>query len=335
MPVIDSTYVANTLQPHFEKKLLDKAVQETRLVEYAQLSELAPKSGANQVTFFRPETANLAATGAPATLTEGVAPTARRGISYTPITCTLIQIGQTSETTDIADNIGLFDYMKNAIDLMGEEFALDVETRLRNPLCHSSTGLSKRYTNGMANFAALAAGSLAASILKPVDVLDSMTQLKLARAPKIDGWYVTYVCPQTSRDILNSTEWREVVKHNNASKVFKGEIGEWQGCKFVEGTVPFQEDETEGTYATTFNAAGTNTTGLIYTNFVLGKGAFGAVNMKKMGASMRKPTIIVNDKPDKSDPLNQKIIVGWKAYWANIVLNPAWGIALRTKSQYA
>ncbi len=334
MPVIDSSYVSTTLQPHFEKKLLDKAVQETRLIEYAQMADLPARMGSNQVKFFRPEAANLSATGAPATLTEGTPPTARRGITYTEVLATLLQIGQTSETTDVADNIGLFDYMKNAIDLMGAEFALDVETRLRNPLCHTSTGLSKRYAQATGNFAGLAGATAANGRIKPQDLLDSMTQLKLARAPKIDGYYVAYLCPQVSRDVLNDSEFREVVRQNYAQKIFKGEIGEYYGCKIVEGTVPFQEDETEGSFASSFSGAGTNTTGYIYTNFVLGKGAYGAVNMKAAGSSLKKPTIIVNDKPDKSDPLNQKIIVGWKAYWTNVVLNSAWGIALRTKSQY-
>jgi N4-gp56 family major capsid protein len=335
MPVIDSAYVANTLQPYFEKKLLAKAIQETRLLEYAQQVELPPKHGAKTITFFRPEAANLSAVGAPAVLGEGVPPVARRGISYTPVSATLEQIGQTSETTDIADNIGLFDYVNNAIDLMGEEFALDIETRLRNPLADSITGLTKRYGQGAANFATLAGLTNALGAIVPSDILDAMTRLKLNRAPKINGWYVAYLCPQVTRDVINNQEFREVVRNEHADKIFKGEIGEYYGCKITEGTVPFTEDEIEGTFDDTFDPAGFNTTGLIYTNFVLGKGAYGAVNMKKAGSSLRKPTIIVNDKPDKSDPLNQKIIVGWKAYWKNIILNRAWGIALRTKSQFA
>lgn len=334
MPVIDSSYVSATLQPFFQKKLLEKAIQATFLVDYAQQAELPRRAGANTMRFFRPAVADLSATGAPAQLTEGVAPTARRAISYSTVDITPIQIGQTSETTDVADNIGLFDYMKNAIDLMGEEFALDVETRLRDPLCHPSTGLTKRYGQGKANYAALAAASAAAGCIVPSDLLDGMTALKINRAPKINGAYVAYLCPQVSRDVMNNAEFREVVRQNYADKIFKGEVGDYYGCRIVEGTVPFQEDETEGTFASTFSGAGTNTTGFIYTNFILGKGAYGAANMKSMGSSLKKPTIVVNDKADKSDPLNQKIIVGWKAYWGQANLAKPWGIALRTKSQF-
>lgn len=335
MPVLDSAFIANTLQPHFSKKLLEKAEQEVHLIEFAQLTELPANAGTNTITFFRPGVADLTATGAPAVLTEGVTPTARRAVALTPISCTLEQIGQTTEITDVANNIQLFNHMTINIDVMSEEFSQDVETRLRNPLCHATTGLTKRYGQGLADHAALKAATTANGRMKPSDLLDGMTRLKLNRAPKINGWYAAYFCPQIVRDVMNDQEWREVVRENHANRIFKGEVGEYFGCKITEGTMPWVEDETEGTYDDTFDAAGTNTTGAIFTNFLLGRGAFGAVNMKKMGASMNKPSVIINDKPDKSDPLNQKIIAGWKAYWKNIILNPAWGIALRTKTQFA
>jgi N4-gp56 family major capsid protein len=102
----------------------------------------------------------------------------------------------------------------------------------------------------------------------------------------------------------------------------------------VEHTNPFQEDETEGTYAATFSGAGTNTTGHIFTTQVLGRGAFGMAKMNALGGNPLKPQVIINDKPDKVDPLNQFITAGWKSYAGAVVLNPAWGINLRTKSRY-
>lgn len=333
--MINTTLVANTIQPKYSKKLLEKAVQMTRLNEFAMREPLPANSGNNSIRFYRPEAANMAATGAPAALTEGTPPVNYRTITYTPIDVPLQQRGQVMRVSDITSNVGLLNYLDNGIDLMGEEFALDVEIIERNQLVHQTNGLSKRYAQGLANFAGLAAATLANGCIVPRDLLDGMTRLKLNRAPKIKGWYVAYVPPQVSRDIINSTEFRDVVKQNYAEKIFKGEIGEYNGCKIVEGTVPFSEDETEGTFSDTFNAAGTNTTGLIYSSLILGAGAFGAVDLPKAGSSPdKKPSIIVNDKPDKADPLNQFITVGWKAYWGSAVLNANFGITLRTKSQF-
>lgn len=332
--VIDTTVVANTITPSYSKKLLDKAVQMTHLVEYGQQGELTPGTGATTVRFFRPPQADLTATGAPAVLTEGVAPTNFRDISFTPIDIALQQLGQVSKVTDVATTVGLVKYLDVAQDLQAEEFALDVETRLRNKLVHQTTGFTKRYAQGAADFATLAGATLANGAPIPRDLLDAATRLKLNRAPTINGHYVAYSPPQLSRDIMNNAEWREVVRQEYADKVFKGEIGDLFGLRIVEGTVPFQEDETEGTYASTFSGAGTNTTGLIYSTLVMGKGAFGTADLKKLGATVQKAQVIIVDKPDSNNPLAQYIIVGWKAFWNGAVLNSNWGICLRHKTQF-
>jgi len=329
--VINLSAVSNTIQAHYSKRLLDKAIQMTRLIDYAQQEELPPGQGNTSVRFFRPPAADLTATGAPS---EATAPTNFRDISYTAVDVSLAQLGQVAKVSDLANTVGLVKYLDTAIDLMGEEFALDVDTRIRNVLCHASTGLTKRYAQGAANFAALQSASLANGCVLPRDFLDAMTKLKLNRAPTVNGHYVAIVPPQASRDIMNNADWREVVRNEYADKVFKGEIGDLFGLRIVEGTNPFVEDETEGTYDDTFDSGGTNTTGLIYTTIITGKGAYGTVNMKKLGSSMQKPQIIVVDKPDSANPLAQYVIVGWKAYWASVLLNANWGIALRHKTQF-
>ncbi len=331
---IDTTVVANTLQPLFSKKLLDKAIPLVRLAETAQMEDLPANAGATSIRFFRPPSPDLTAAGAPAALAQGVAPTTFRDIAYTPIDVSLSQRGQVAKVTDIANNTGLFNYLNQAIDLMSEEFTLDVDKLLRDPLADPASGLVKRYAQGLANFAAVAGATTANARMVPRDLLDAMTALRLARAPTFGGKYIAHLPPQLIRDLLEDPDFREIVRNNDAKKIYNGEIGEYFGCKIVDNTQPFQEDETEGTYAGTFNAGGTNTTGLIYTGMVVGKGCYGAVNMKKMGASPLKPQIIIVDKPDSNNPLNQYIIAGWKAYWASVILNRNWGRAIRAKSRF-
>jgi N4-gp56 family major capsid protein len=333
--VITASQVSNTIQARYSKKLLDRAIQLTRLQDFAVQEALEPNVGATSVRFFRPPQADLTATGAPAALSDGVAPTNFRDIAYTPIDVSLSQRGQVAKVTDIATNVGLVKYLDTAIDLMGDEFALDVDTIIRNQVVHQSTGFTKRYAQGLADFSATAAATLANAALVPRDFLDAMTRLKINRAPMVNGHYVAIISPQGSRDILNNSEFREVVRQNYADKIFKGEIGDYFGLRIVEGTNPFQEDETEGTFASTFSSAGSNTTGLIYSCVVTGKGGYGTVDMKKLGGVAKKPQIIVVNTPDSGNPLNQYTIVGWKAYWASTVLNTSWGVTLRHKTQFA
>ena len=344
--MINTSLVSNTIQPRYSKKLLEKAVPLTRLIEYAQLEELPAGQGQTSIRFFRPPAPDLTATGAPAALTEATAPTNYRIITMTPVDVALSQRGQVTRVSDVANTVGLLKFLDIAIDLMAEECALDVDTYTRNLLVRGDTlttggttnlalGLSRRYAQSTANFAGLAAASLANGCITPRDLLDAFTQLKIQRAPTFDGDYVAVLPPQITRDILNNSEFREVVRQNYADKIFKGEIGKFYNCRIVEATNPFQEDETEGTFASTFSGAGTNTTGLIYTGQILGKGAFGMAKMSALGGSPMKPKVIINAKPDKTDPLNQFITAGWKSYAAAVVLNAAWGINLRAKSQYA
>ena len=333
--MINTTLIANTIQPKYSKQLLDHAVQLTCLADYAETSDLPANAGATSIRFFRRPQADLTATGAPAALVEGVAPANSRDVSFTPIDVPLAQRGQKTEVTDVANHVGLIRFLDSAIQLMCEEYALDIDTILRTQLSHATTGLTKRYAQGLANFAALAGASLSAGCMHPRDLLDAMTRLKLNRAPTINGKYVCVLPPQLTRDVLNSDLWREVVRQNYAEKVFKAEVGEFFGCKLVESTNPHTEDETEGTHTATFSGAGTNTTGLIYSAYVLGKGAYGTPNMKKLGqAGFNKPQVNVLAAADKSDPLNQKVVAAWKSMWGSAVLNPNFGVTLRTKSQF-
>jgi N4-gp56 family major capsid protein len=332
---INTTVVSNTIQPKYSKKLLDRAVQVTRLIDYGTKGQLEAHMGATSVTFFQPPEADLSATGAPATLTEGTAPSNDRDFSFTPINVPLVQIGQKGRITDVATTVGLIKFLDTMIELFGDEFALDVDTRIRNVLCHATTGLTKRYAQALVDHDALKAATLANGKLIPRDLLDAKTRLFVNRAPTIGGDYVAIVPPQGTRDLLNDAEFREVVRNNNAEKIFKGEIGTYYGLRVAEATNPFQEDETEGAFATSFSGAGTNTTGLIYSTIVTGKGAYGVVDMPKLGGVAKKPQIIILDQPDKTDPLGQYVSVAWKAYWANKVLRQSWGITLRHKTQFA
>ncbi len=326
--MINTTVVSNTIQPYYNRKLLEHAVQLTKLVDYAQQEELPPAIGATTMRFFRPPQADLTQTGAPATLTEGTPISTFRDIAYTNIDVALTQIGQAAKVTDIANTVGLVKFLDTAITLMGEEFALDYDTRLRNLICNASTGLTKRYAQGTGNFTTLQAASAANGALLPQDLLFAVAKLKLNRAPTFGGYYVAIIPPQIATDIINNSVWREVIRNQYAEKAFKGEIGEFYQCKIVEATNPFIEGAThgEGTY---------DNTGNVLTTYVLGKGSYGTVNMKKMGASPNKASIIINDKPDKSDPLGQFITAGWKAFYAGAILNAAWGIALRSQTQFS
>jgi N4-gp56 family major capsid protein len=324
-----TTTLTNTYQTFFSKQLLNRVKQETQLLAFAKLEDMPKNAGATTIRFFRPPTADLSAAGAPATLTEGVAPSTERDISFTTIDVPLVQIGQKMSVTDVVSQTALLNTIKAATDLAADEFTLDIDVRLRNPLCNATTGLTKRYAQALANYAALTGASDSAGKIVPKDLLISSTYLYKTRAPRFGsataGKYGAILSAGQCADLMDNAEFREVVRQNNAERIFNGEVGEYYGTKVCTTSVPFTENATEGTFSGTDN---------IHVGLVLGKEAFGAVNLASLGSSLKGPKLIIVDKPDSNNPLGQKIYIGWKTFWGNAILKSDWGVALRSRTTF-
>jgi N4-gp56 family major capsid protein len=98
----------------------------------------------------------------------------------------------------------------------------------------------------------------------------------------------------------------------------------------VEHTNPFVEDATgtEGVYSVASSAANR-----VYRSFILGQGAYGVPSIE--GESPFNPRIMIVDRADKTDPLNQYMTAGWKAFWAASALNCPFAISLSSKTEFA
>lgn len=330
MAATTTTTLSNTYQTYFSKKLLQHAEQELRLNEFATEAELPKNLGSKIIQWFRPA---VAVASEVQTLSEGTPISTFRDVTYTAVSATLAQYGEAAKITDVVTMTGLFDALQQSIQTMGEDCALHADGLTRDALCHASTGLTKMYAQGLANFAGLIGASIANSKLTGADLLRSATKLMINRAPRKDGGYVAVIPPQCSYDIKRDSDFLDAAKYSNVKALYKGEIGSLWGVRCVEATNPFQEDETEGTYASSFSSGGSNTLGLVYTTIVTGRDAFGTPKLAGT-QSPWKPSVIINDKPDKSDPLNQFITAGWKSFWAAKVLNADYGIALRARSGF-
>lgn len=333
MSTTTSTTLSNTYQGYFSKKLLGYAEQLLRLNEYAAQDDLPKNVGSKTISFFRPSaptTANVQ------TLTEGTPISSFGDVTYTKVDFTLTQIGEASKITDIVGMTSLFNALKQNIETMGGNCALYADEKSRNALNAQTTGLSIRRANAAATWTALNSDT-ATSFGSMADVLDARTQLVINRAPSWNGDYVAIVPPQISRDLMRDTDWVEASKYSAIKQLFRGEIGSFYGVRIIEATNPFVAKGSgtagdEYTYDLT-GGAGIGTGADIYTTMVLGKGAFGVSKLTGT-ASPWKPQIVIVDKPDKSDPLNQTVIAGWKAFYAAGVLNTAWGIAYKSKSRF-
>ena len=327
MPLLSTTQPAGLItqyQKYFSKKLLDHAVQELILNQFAEMAELPRNVGAKTVRFFRRVKASA---GNVQTLTEGAPINVFTDVTYDTIDVALTQYGEAIKITDILSMTDLFNSLKNGIELMGEDAALQADGITRNTIVSGLSGVagSDRYSQGVANWAALAAASPAAARFVGTDALDAATRLKVNRAPQVNGDYVAICPPQVTRDMMQDPEWLKAKEYSDVKELFKGEVGRFYGVRFVETTNPWMESSTgaNGTYSAS---------GDIFTTVVTGKGAYGVVKLD--GDSPMSPQVLISDKPDKSDILNQFVAAGWKAYYGAELLNPAWAQTIRSKTQF-
>lgn len=340
-----SSDLSSQYREHFESQLLTYAVQATRKAEFGQKAPLPKGIGSKQISFFKygapsdTQIADLTNTSAAETVdTDGVynpidvfgssasaADSGVRELSLSKVTATLQQIGQVVVISDVLNNTEFLNSLAQATKTNGEDAALKCDNIVRDQLCRTvaggggATNLSSGAEGGNTMFAG-AAGNLSdlsstATVCSAADVLDVVTQLRINRAPEINGGYVSVAAPQVLRDLMRDNDWLNAATRSNVGALYNGEVGSLYGVRFVEDTNPFRVLDAADANHDTFNAAGD-----AFCTLFLGGEAFGVPALS--GDSPMSPSIQIVDTPDKKDPLNQVITVGFKTMYTAKVLTP-------------
>lgn len=362
--------VADRYQTYFNRKLLAVQQDELRLEQFGIEAEIPQKAGGTTMRFFKPSLAGggsgqfSASPGlyaSPTTtdvvhaLTEGTAIANYRENVFTKQDATLKQYGAATKISDIVTMTDIFNAVRQNITLMGMDAALHHDTVIRNslvgsthpdgattPLTHGSNGTNgcELFVTGTGtiinsgtsstNFTTLSALTQATGLATRLMVLGSLTRLKVNKAPKVkNGRYICLLPPQITHDLVRDSDYKTAFQGTGNSGIFKGQMGDVDGCIFIEATNPFIEDETYGTY----DSVDDNADGFIYSTLFLGAGAF-AVPKLAGTQSPLAPQVFINDKPDKTDPLNQFVIAGWKAFYMSMGVDSKNIVAARSKSTF-
>ena len=318
-----TTTLSNQYQRYFSKQLLDKAQETLVLNQFAKKADLPKGLGSKTIRFFRPVTA---ASANVQTLTEGTPIAVFTDLTYTAVDIDLAQFGEAMKWTDILGWTALLKVMEDGIQLMSEDCALKADDLTLAALAHATTGGTKRYSGGAADYAALGALTTTTGKFTADDPLDAMTRLMLNKAPRINGGYVGIIGPQIARDLMKDSTWVNASTYSSVQQLFKAEAGTLYGVRFVVTTNVWGEDATEGTRDTTPVA------GQIWTSIFTGRDAYGVVSLS--GESPYKPDVMICNTADKSDPANQFTTATWKAFYQAAVLNQAWVVAVRSKGLF-
>lgn len=270
-----------TMKTFYDTTLLENAREQ---MVFTQFGEKVPMKG-NKVEFRKFNTFAKALTP----LTEGVIPSGQT-FGMTKIEAETTQHGDYVAVSDRLELESYDDVIFGATEEMGAAEGETFDTLTRNILV---AGNSVAYCPNGTTEVTSRADLTNACILTPDMVSKAATWLKKNKAPKIDGYYVAIIHPSVAYDLRSTDEWKEYHKYNAVDPIFKGEIGEIHGVRFVEcgESKIWREEGGNATYATLF----------------LGKKAFGVLEPEGEGMEM-----IVKPKGQIGGPLEQFSTIGYK-----------------------
>jgi N4-gp56 family major capsid protein len=341
---------ADRQQKYFSRQLLKELTYNLRLGSFGVAKELPANSAGDTIRFFRPRRAKKGtATSGPRALTESTTLTPETGganVGYIDIQ--LKQRGDLSSVSDIVRAIDLFDTLAINSKTMGADAALDFDFVCSHAICSSpgvadadgaanpipaaqttmfnSNGSYERFAgvvntaNSANDFATLAGLSNSNAKFTRAFHIGCVTRLKGVAGkpgvPMINGKYMCGLPPEIMADLRGDSIWLASAQYNNNRAA--GSLDQWvefelDGCKFFENQSPFIEQSTGYGIYNPSDTVSDN----IYACLYLGAEAFGVPKLSGMraGSDPKAPSLIILDKPDKADPLNQKTTFGWKAFY--------------------
>ena len=268
-----------TMKTFYDTTLLENA-RETMV--FTQFGEKQPLKG-NKVEWRKYNTFAKALTP----LQEGVIPTGQT-FGMTKIEAETTQHGDYVAVSDRLELESYDDVIFGATEEMGAAEGETYDTLTRNIIVG---GNSVMYCPNGDTKVSLRSEITDACILTPDVVKRAATWLKKNKAPKINGSYVALIHPSVAFD-LRGKEWEEYQKYANPTPIFKGEIGELHGVRFIESN-----------NAKIWKENGTS----VYATLFLGAKAFGILDPQGEGMEM-----IIKTKEQIGGPLNQFGTIGYK-----------------------
>lgn len=313
MAATTSSTLAADLQTYFSKALLKQAKYKVVLDQFGY-NENIPSNSSKTISF----TQYSDLTPVSSVLTEGTAPTDTQ-LASTAITATIDQLGAFVTLTDLAKLTPKHPVMQKTLELLGVQGARSYDNYIFNAI---GAGTNVFYAGGVASRAALTS----TSYLTFADIFKALATLRSNGAYEFDdGNFVLAVDPKVELDLLQDTTFQNVVYRNTNNgdvnknnELYKGAIVTFGGVTVVRSN-QLISDAVANT-----GVGGTLTAHL---SFVFGQNAYAVTNLQNMQTYTQGPGSV-------SDPLEQKMTVGWKLGFKSVILNQNFMCRLESVSRY-
>ncbi len=227
-------------------------------------------------------------------LTEGVTPNAN-GLEMYTITSQIKQYGDYVRMSDLVNATAKDDLVAASVDALAGQAGRTLDNVTRE-IVNAGTNVIR--VNDRAN-----RGALTSADIMTLDYLtEAKTLLEANSAPTFDDdCYVAIVNPNVLSDLMklsNPNNFVHVAQYADPTKIYKGEIGTYNRVRIISNP-----------RAKVWDSA-TNDGLSAFSTLVIGKGAYGVTELD--GNSLQ---MIIKElgSAGASDPLNQRMTVGWKA----------------------
>lgn len=284
-------------------------------------------------------------------LTEGSTPGASV-VSATKVSATLVFFGDLRSISDQVTNTAVCPVVEETVQALGYGAALTKDNIVADKIGFASaastgagavvsTAIPSVWSHGFPTFdgnsdtaywptSGLTTGLIVgyfSTVAVIAHVRKSVTHLKTLNAiPFSDNLYKGIIHPIVSNQIRTDSLYPTWMAFNNLQAMTKGKLGVIERVDFEESSNAFNVAVLASAWSTGYTSGG----GTLYGTLIFGKGAYGVT---KLGA--KDARINVTTGADKTDPLNQYTLVGYKLAMAAKVLNPSSGVILTWFSQLA
>ncbi len=316
----NTTYgtISQRTAAHAQREML-KHAEYVNVLQKMGKTQPVPQNTADTMKFRRPVVFAASTTQ----LGEGVTPTAQ-AMTFVDVSVQLGQYGNVVTVTDKVMDTSEDPVLNEASKMLGEQAGASAEQIVYNIV---KAGTTVSYANGVSRAAvntAITLNKLRAVTRTLKANKAKMITMILDGSPNygtspIEGAYVAVCHTDCEADIRNLAGFTPVAEYGSRKTVSPHEFGSVEGVRFV--TSPDL-----GSFADAGGAAGTmkSTTGTladVYPILFFGQDAFACVPLK--GKYSLQP-VVVNASPSDSDPLAQRSHVGYKFYFAAVILNQTW-----------
>lgn len=290
------------MKTYYSDYLIDLAEPELVHDQFGQKHPI-PKNGGKTIEFRQYDPLPEMTTA----LTEGVTPDGQ-SLNVKKLEATVKQYGGYVTLSDMLILAAIDNNVVQATKLIASQAGRTLDTITRDIL---NAGTIVQYADGSVTArASLVGGSATASennYLTVDAIKQAVRTLEAQDAPKINGYYVGIIHPNVKYDLMKDPDWKTPHEYVDTANVYKNEIGELYGVRFVQSS-----RAKVWTDAATNKATGTAVANKrdVYSTLILADDAYGITDISGGGLQHIVKQL---GSAGSGDPLDQRATVGWKA----------------------